>query len=83
MLDYVLLVITLLFLAAQGIVSCRLCFFVARGKKAGGTVVSDFWWDGMPCFFSGRYGNYACMCDKNRGYDTIDAADCIVRVRFV
>lgn len=51
MLDYVLLVITLLFLVVQGIVSCQLCTLVARGKKEGGTVVSDFWWDGMPYFF--------------------------------
>ncbi|MGN1083899.1 MAG: hypothetical protein ACI4QX_02770 [Lachnospiraceae bacterium] len=49
MLDNVLIVITLMFLVIQVIVSCQLSFVVARSKKEGGMVVSNFWCNSMPC----------------------------------
>lgn len=50
MLDKVLIVITLVFLIMQVMVSCQLSFVVARSKKEGGVVISNFWCNGMPYF---------------------------------
>ena len=50
MLDNVLIVVTLLFLIVQMIVSCQLSFVVAKSKKKGGMVVTNFWFDSLPYF---------------------------------
>lgn len=50
MLDGLIIIFTLLFLVIQVIVSCCLSFVVAKSKKAGGMVVSNFWCDGTPHF---------------------------------
>lgn len=50
MLDGLIIIFTLLFLVIQVIVSCCLSFVVAKGKKAGGMVVSNFWCDSIPHF---------------------------------
>lgn len=50
MFDNVLIAITLMFLIMQMIVSCQLGFLVAKSKKTGGAVVSNFLFDSMPYF---------------------------------
>ena len=50
MFDIVIIVITLMFLVIQVIVSGQLSLLVAKSKKNGGRVVSDFLFDGLPYF---------------------------------
>lgn len=49
MLDNLLIIVTLLFEVIQVTISCCLCFIIAKSKKAGGMVVSNFWCDSVPC----------------------------------
>lgn len=48
MLDNILIVITILFLVIQLIVACQLSFLVAKSKKEGGIVVTNFWFNSIP-----------------------------------
>jgi len=50
MFDNLLIAVTLIFLIIQVIVSCQLCFLVAKSKKNGGRMVSDFLFDSLPYF---------------------------------
>ena len=55
MLDNILIVVAVLFLIIQLIVACQMCFIVAKSKKEGGMVVSNFWCQSLPyllLFFS-------------------------------
>lgn len=49
MLDNLLIIVTLLFEVIQVTISCYLFFIIAKSKKAGGMVVSNFWCDSVPC----------------------------------
>lgn len=50
MLDGLIIIFTLLFLVIQVIIVCCLSFIVAKARKQGGMVVSNFWCDSMPYF---------------------------------